>query len=55
MDIWKTSTGRNNEQSIEAFHKISSEGQEQYESQRGDLKERYFINHLMLITSPLYQ
>ncbi len=48
--------GYGSEQSIEAYHKVCNPVIERYKSQRGELlSTKHFINHIMLLTSPIYQ
>lgn len=55
MDCWGQPLGNCNEQGLEGNHKWSSIVQNRYKMQRGELKTKYFIDHMMLITCPLFQ
>lgn len=54
QEIWKMSNGHCDEESVEKFHKDSTAVLLRYKSQRGLLRIKYAMNHLLLITSPAY-
>ncbi len=55
MDVWNTPIGRNNEQSVECVQKVSNDVLPRYNNFKGVLRTKYFMEHLMLLTSPEYQ
>ena len=53
---WRTvKQSANDIRTLNHEHKMEIVTLEKYERQWGDLKVRYFINHLMSITSPFYR
>ena len=55
MELYNVSLRYGNEQSTESFHQKNNEILVRYAAQRGDLKMKYYINFMMLLTCPLYQ
>eukprot|EP01084_Bolivina_argentea_P045639 84012_1 len=47
--------GTDDEQNVERYNKLVGEIEARYKSQRGLLKTKYFIRHLMFVTSPKYE
>eukprot|EP01083_Nonionella_stella_P104551 299819_1 len=54
MNLWRLSVGYEDEQSTERFNQICSNILLRYKSQRGLLRVKYFVQHMMLITCPKY-
>ena len=54
MELWRIPIGYVSEQSIEAMKKTYGDILNRYNNQRGLLKVKYSIRHLLLTTSPTY-
>ena len=55
MSIWAIPLGYISEQSVESFQKVCQSVFNRYQGQRGTLKLKYAIHHIMTLTSPTYQ
>ena len=54
MQLWQTSIGYMNEESVEAWNQINNNVRRRYLNQREILRIKYMMIHLMILTSPEY-